>query len=193
MHPRDVPEPQRLADRPGAIDRPRSAESGPHARTHDAGVGALIGLITTAVAIGTAQLVSGIVNPQASPILVVGQSAIDATPEWLKAFAIRTFGEQDKTVLLGGIGAVLLVVAVGLGIASIRRLWVGIAGLAAFGVLGVAAALTRPAAEPADALPTIAGAAAGVVALIVLRGAVHPAPSTADSPGVGRSTGVGSC
>jgi hypothetical protein len=52
-----------------------------------------------AVAIGVAQLVAGIVNPQASPILVVGQSAIDATPEWLKAFAIRAFGERDKTVL----------------------------------------------------------------------------------------------
>ncbi len=147
------------------------------------GVGALSGLITAGVAIGTAYLVSGIVNPQASPILVVGQSAIDATPEWLKAFAIRTFGEDDKTVLLGGIGAVLLVVAVGLGVMSIRRLWVGIAGLVAFGALGVAAALSRPTSTPADALPTIAGATAGVVALIVLRGSVRPAPSTAGSPG----------
>lgn len=149
---------------------------------HLAAVGALIGLITAGVAIGTAHLVSGIVNPQASPVLVVGQSAIDATPEWLQSFAIRTFGENDKTVLLGGIGAVLLVVAVLLGIASIRRPWIGLSSLVAFGMLGVAAALTRATGAAVDALPTIAGTAAGVVALIVLRGAVRPAPSPAGSP-----------
>ncbi len=183
MHPRDVPEHRTLAaGPPGAIDRARPADTSLRARTRRAGVGALIGLITTGVAIGTAHLVSGIVNPQTSPVLVVGQSAIDATPEWLKAFAIRTFGENDKAVLLGGIGAVLLVVAVGLGVVSIRRLWVGIAGLVAFGALGVAAALSRPTATPADALPTIAGAAAGVVALIVLLGAIRPASSTDARP-----------
>jgi hypothetical protein len=42
------------------------------------GVGAVIGLVAAGVAIGTAELVAGIVNPAASPILTVGQSAIDA-------------------------------------------------------------------------------------------------------------------
>ncbi len=182
MHPRDMPEPRSLAARPDAIDASRSAETSWRAWTRRTGVGALIGLITAGVAIGTAHLASGIVNPQASPVLVVGQSAIDAAPEWLKAFAIRTFGENDKAVLLGGMGAVLLVVAVGLGVASIRRPRVAMGGLVAFGALGVAAALTRPTATAVDALPSIVGAAAGVMTLIVLRGAVRPAPSVAGSP-----------
>jgi DMSO/TMAO reductase YedYZ molybdopterin-dependent catalytic subunit len=143
----------------------------------------VIGLITAIVAVGTAQLVSGIVNPQATPVLVVGQSAIDATPEWLKAFAIRAFGERDKAVLLGGIGAVLLVVAVGLGIASIRRPWVGVVGLVVFGAVGVGAALSRPTAAPADALPTIAGATAGLVAMFVVRSAIVGVPPAAGDPG----------
>jgi len=144
-------------------------------RSRTFGVGAVIGLVAAGVAIGTAQLVAGIVEPASSPILTVGQSAIDATPEWLKSFAIRTFGESDKTVLLGGIGGALLLAAVALGVASLRRLWVGIAGLMVFGAIGVAAALTRPVAQPAHALPAIAATVAGVITLLLLRAAVVPA------------------
>jgi DMSO/TMAO reductase YedYZ molybdopterin-dependent catalytic subunit len=132
-------------------------------------VGAAIGLISGAVAIGVAQLVAGIGNPQASPIITVGQASIDATPEWLKSWAIRTFGTADKLVLLSGIGAVLVLVSVVLGVASIRRVWVGVGGLGAFGAVGVAAALSRPAGRPSDALPAVVGALAAGFALFLLR------------------------
>ena len=154
------------------------------------GVGAVIGLVVAGVAIGTAELVAGIVNPAASPILTVGQSAIDATPEWLKSLAIRTFGEKDKTVLLGGIGATLLLAAVALGIASLRRLWVGVAGLLAFGTVGVASALTRPISQPSDALPASAATVAGVIALLLLRGAVVPVDPRSASGSDGEATGT---
>jgi DMSO/TMAO reductase YedYZ molybdopterin-dependent catalytic subunit len=133
--------------------------------------------VTAAVALGTAQLVAGFVNPQASPVLVVGQSAIDLTPEWLKAWAIRAFGENDKIVLLGGTGAVLMLAAVALGIGSVRRAWIGLAGLAAFGTLGVVAALSRPVARPADALPAVAAAGAGAIALLAMRRALTERPA----------------
>ena len=135
----------------------------------------MLGLVSAAVAIGVAQLVAGVVNPQSSPILTVGQSAIDATPEWMKSFAIRTFGENDKTVLLAGIASMLLLLAVVLGIASVKRLSAGIVGLAAFGAVGVAAALTRPTSSPSDALPAVAGAVAAGVTLVVLRRSLVPA------------------
>jgi DMSO/TMAO reductase YedYZ molybdopterin-dependent catalytic subunit len=154
-------------------------------RLRTLGVGAAIGLVAAAVALGTAQLVAGFVNPQASPVLVVGQSAIDLTPEWLKAWAIRAFGKNDKTVLLGGMGAVLMLAAVALGIGSIRRVWIGLVGLAAFGTLGVVAALTRPVAEPADALPALAAAAAGAIALLAMRGALTGRPTQRDDGGGG--------
>jgi DMSO/TMAO reductase YedYZ molybdopterin-dependent catalytic subunit len=131
--------------------------------------GIVLGLVAGAVAIGAAQLVAGLVNPQASPILTVGQAAIDLTPEWLKAWAIRTFGERDKLVLLSGIAVVLASASVALGIASIRRVGIGLGGLVAFGALGVAAAITRPDAQTADVLPAIVGATAAATALLLLR------------------------
>ncbi|HEX6264751.1 MAG TPA: molybdopterin-binding oxidoreductase, partial [Actinomycetota bacterium] len=83
--------------------------------------GAFAGLVAAGLAIGVAQLVAGLLDPHTSPILTVGQATIDLTPEGVKAFAIRTFGEQDKTVLLGGIALVLGLFAVGLGIWSLDR------------------------------------------------------------------------
>lgn len=132
------------------------------------GAGVLTGLVSGAVAIAASQLIAGILNPQASPVITVGQASIDATPEWLKSFAIRTFGSNDKRVLLLGIGFVLGLVSIALGMASVRRLRVGLIGLAAFGAVGVAAALTRPTARLPDVLPAVAGAVAGALALVQL-------------------------
>ncbi len=133
------------------------------------GAGIAVGLIAGGVAIGVAQLAAGILNPQASPIVTVGQSAIDATPEWLKSFAIQKFGSNDKLVLLGGMGVLLVLASIGLGIASNRRVWVGLLGLGAFGAIGVAAALARPTARPSDTIPAIVGPVAGGLALLALR------------------------
>ena len=69
-------------------------------RVDAAWVGAAIGLIAGGLAIGVAHLVAGIVNPQASPVITIGKAVIDATPEWLKRWAIRTFGQNDKAVLV---------------------------------------------------------------------------------------------
>ena len=121
----------------------------------------MVGLICGAVAIGVAQLAAGLIDPGASPIVAVGSAAIDATPEWLKSFAIRTFGSNDKTALLAGIGVVLAIVASLIGVAAVRRPVWGYVGLAAFGLVGVIAAATRPEAAPKDVLPSVLGAAAG--------------------------------
>ena len=43
-----------------------------------------------------------VVAPAASPLLAVGSTFIDLTPEWLKSFAIRSFGANDKAALLSG-------------------------------------------------------------------------------------------
>lgn len=137
------------------------------------GTGSLVGLIVGGVAMGTALLVAGIVNPGAFPVLTVSQSVIDATPEWLKGAAIRTFGPSDKSVLLAGIGVVLALAAIALGIASLYRLWVGVVGLAAFGAIGVAAALARPVAVPRDLLPAIAATAVGLLTLVAIRSCVR--------------------
>ena len=145
--------------------------------------GVLAGVVTGALAIGVSELVAGLFVPGASPVIAVGQAAIDLSPEWLKSFAIRTFGEADKLALLIGIGVVLAVLAAVLGPAALRRAGVGIAGLVGLGALGVAAVLTRPAATVTDVAPAVAGVLAGVPAFSWLRRrALHAAPTRREDP-----------
>jgi hypothetical protein len=74
----------------------------------------------------------------------------DADPG--QGFAIPHVGSPDKTALISGILVLLAVFAAVIGVLARRWLAAGLAGLAAFGALGVSAALTRPAAGPSDAL-----------------------------------------
>lgn len=153
----------RTAERTARSARPPSAP-GPHPLA-----GAALGLLTGAVAVGVAHLAAGVVAGASSPVVAVGSGAIDAAPAWLKEFAIRTFGSNDKRALLIGIGAVLTIVAIVVGIASIRRPRVGTIALLVLGAVGVAASLTRPTARLAYALPSLAGAGAGLFAYRSLR------------------------
>ncbi|GGO73904.1 oxidoreductase [Nonomuraea cavernae] len=127
--------------------------------------GALAGLVAGCVALGVAQLVAGIVGPGTFPVVAVGDVAVDLAPPPVKDFAIETFGENDKAVLIGGVLVVLALVATAIGILARRRLVLGYAGLAAFGVVGVLAVLTRPGSRPLDVLPTVVGVLAGAWAL----------------------------
>ncbi len=146
--------------------------------------GAVAGVLAGAVAIGASQLAAGLLVPQSSPVLAVGQAAIDLTPLPVKNFAISTFGTNDKTALLGGILIVLALYAAVVGIVALRRLTFGMWGLALFAAIGLAAALTRPNSTPEYLVPTLAGAAAGAFALARLaRAAGKPSPPPArDSP-----------
>ncbi|MGH3152361.1 MAG: molybdopterin-binding oxidoreductase, partial [Streptosporangiaceae bacterium] len=139
--------------------------AGDQHRRRSALAGAVAGVLTAAVAMGIGQLFAGLTNPESSPVIAVGQASIDLTPPALKDFAISTFGANDKTALLTGILVVLAVFAAVIGMLAVRRLERGLAGLAVFAGIGLAAALTRPDATPAYAIPTLAGAAAGAFAL----------------------------
>jgi DMSO/TMAO reductase YedYZ molybdopterin-dependent catalytic subunit len=147
-------------------------------------VGAVIGLLSGAVAIGIGQLAAGIIGGASSPMIAVGGAAIDATPEWLKSFAIRTFGSDDKTVLLTGIGIVLAIAAIALGITSVRRPRAGIVGLLVLGGIGALASVTRPANNLTDAIPAIVGTIAGIVTFLWLRrgAGLGPPPAGAHGP-----------
>ena len=73
---------------------PRRAERAPSGPRRAAG--AAIGVLAAGVALGVAELLAAVFGPGSSPIVAVGGAAIDASPEWLKSFAIRTFGAHDK-------------------------------------------------------------------------------------------------
>jgi len=142
--------------------------------------GALAGLLAAATALGVAELVAGISGPLGSPVVAVGGAVIDLTPVPVKDFAIARFGGNDKIALETGILALLAIFAAVIGALAIRWLAAGLAGLAAFGALGVSAALTRPMAGPADAAPTVAGV---LVAALVLTLLVRAARAAAAAQG----------
>ncbi|MFI5766763.1 molybdopterin-dependent oxidoreductase [Streptomyces sp. NPDC051563] len=134
-------------------------------------LGAVSGLLAGYTALAVAELAASLVRPQAGPVTAVGGAAIDRTPAAVKDFAIRTFGENDKLVLQLGILATLSLLGIVLGIVSLRYRRSGAAGVLLFGVIGAAAALTRPDARGVlDALPSVAGALAGAAVLYVLAG-----------------------
>ena len=130
--------------------------------------GAAAGVIAAAVALGAGELVAGLLGGNASPVVVVGGGIVDAAPQWLKAFAIRTFGASDKQVLIGGILVVLVVMAALLGGQALRRLRPAAIVVAALGIAGAVFAARRPAAAPLDVLPSLVAAAAGIGALALL-------------------------
>ncbi|MEU5921703.1 molybdopterin-dependent oxidoreductase [Streptomyces sp. NPDC047141] len=146
--------------------------------------GALAGLLAAFTALAVAELVAGLVRPAAGPVTVVGGAVIDRTPAAVKDFAIRTFGENDKTVLQLGILAILAVIAVGLGIFALSYRRIGAAGVLLFGIVGSAAALSRPDSTGiGDALPSVVGALAGAAVLYVLASKAVPATAPAVAEG----------
>jgi DMSO/TMAO reductase YedYZ molybdopterin-dependent catalytic subunit len=139
-------------------------------------IGAVAGVIAAAVALGAGELVAALLGGDASPVVVVGGGIVDAAPQWLKAFAIRTFGANDKVVLIGGILVVLVVIAALLGGQALRRLRPAAIVVAALGIAGAVFAARRPAAAPLDVLPSLVAAAAGIGALALLARAASPSP-----------------
>ena len=135
--------------------------------------GVFTGLITAAVALGVGQLVAGLTGSVGSPVIAVGGASIDLTPPPLKDFAISTFGSNDKTALVTGILVLLAVFAAVIGVAAVRRFSYGVAGLAVFTAIGLAAALSRPTAGAADVLPSLVGGAAGLFVMWRLVQAAH--------------------
>ncbi len=131
-------------------------------------LGALAGLLAALAALAVAELVAALVRPQASPVIAVGGSVIDATPTPLKEFAVREFGTNDKPVLIGSILAVLVLLALVTGALAVRHRAVGLAGVAVLGAVGALAAFTRPDAQALDPVPSLVGAVAGAVALLAL-------------------------
>jgi DMSO/TMAO reductase YedYZ molybdopterin-dependent catalytic subunit len=80
----------------------------------------------------------------------------------------------------------LLAFAMGIGVAAVRRIGYGLAGLAVFAVIGAAAAIHLPGASYTDVIPTLAGVLVGAGALIVLvRAGWAALPAAAMAPAAG--------
>ena len=150
--------------------------------------GVVAGLLSGAVGVCVAFLVSGFSGVIGSPVVAVAQLTIDLSPPPVKNFAIREFGSNDKLVLQIGVLIVLAVFSGFIGVLAQRREANGLIGVAIFGAVGLIAAGTRPTATAAGLLPSLVGAAAAALALIWLTRAARPPVSRpATAAGQGRT------
>jgi DMSO/TMAO reductase YedYZ molybdopterin-dependent catalytic subunit len=147
--------------------------------------GTIAGLVSLGTALGVASLTAAVAKVD-GPVVAVGNRFIDATPKWLKTFAIDTFGTSDKAVLLSGIAVVLIAAAVIVGRLAAKRFRAAIIGSAVLMALGILAAVTRTASRGLDWMPPVVGSLAGLGAFwLLLRRpirtsatAAEPAPMT---------------
>lgn len=156
----------------------RSADD-PTARRPGRLAAAVAGVAAAALALGTGELVAGLDSRLRSPIEAVATEVIDRAPRPVERFAIETFGTSDKLALVIGILSLSAVFGAVLGIVARRRPVAGPVGMAAFGLLGVLASLGTPNATAVAAVPSVAAAAAGGLALRLLVPA--PAAPVADA------------
>ncbi len=133
----------------------------------------LAGLLTGAVALGVAELTAAVTGPRGAPVVAVGETAINLTPVPVKEFAIAHFGTHDKLALVAGILVLLAAFAALIGVLAVRRLAYGLAALAVFAAVGIAAAVSLPDATGTDVVPTLAGAAVAAVALVLMVRAIR--------------------
>ncbi len=141
-------------------------------------LGPVAGVVSAGVALGVAELVAVVAGPRSAPLVAVGGFVIDHVPGPVKEFATSTFGTHDKTALLTGTAVLLAAFAALVGYLATRRVWYGFAGIALFGVVGIATALTRSGARVTYALPSFVGAAAaGVTLSYLLRERADSAPA----------------
>ena len=146
----------------------------------------LAGLLTGAVALGIADLTAAVTGPDGAPVTAVGETAINLTPVPVKEFAIAHFGTHDKAALVTGIVMLLAAFAVLIGVLAVRRLAYGLAALAVFAAIGVAAAVSQ--GGGLNVVPTLAGAVVAGVTLVLMVRAIRGAgpregTGTAGGPG----------
>jgi hypothetical protein len=154
-------------------------------REHSRGpvVGALMGFLAAEVAIGVATLVAAFVRPQAAPVSAVGGVFLDRLPASLRSHLMAHFGAHGQTMLLlGAVGFVAIV----LGFIARRNPSIGVAGIAALGLLGAFIAITRPESRASDVIPSAIGGLAGIVALLWLARASAPVAPLPPAYGDGR-------
>lgn len=148
---------------------PRSASEYRYVRSRTV-LGALIGLLSAAVAIGVGELAAVFVRPAAAPLIAVGNKLILLTPSGVERAATQSVGTSDKPLLIVGILAVLALCGALFGMLAMQRLGYGLLGIAVFAAFGAWCAATDNAGRGTDVIPTLVGAG---VAAAVMAGLAH--------------------
>lgn len=151
------------------IEKPARKRPGQHTAskrlTGPTVLAALAGVAAAAVVLSVAELIGAFFTARATPVIALGSTFIDFTPSWLKDFAIATFGTNDKVALFVGMAVTILLLACVLGVVAYRKWALGVAGVLLMGAVIVTAVVTRSGVKPLDAIPTVIGTVAGLIAL----------------------------
>lgn len=138
-------------------------------------IAALIGVLALLSAVAAGHLVAGFVGANASPFVAVGNTFIYFTPNWLKDFAVSTFGSSDKLVLLLSMAVVVLIVAAVAGLASRSKATPGVVFAVVLGLAGIGAVLRAPDLGLAAVLAPTASLAVGVLVFRLLHDRAYAA------------------
>ncbi|OBF91060.1 oxidoreductase [Mycobacterium sp. 852002-51163_SCH5372311] len=128
----------------------------------------IAGVASASLSLGVAQLVGIPFGAQADARTAIGSAVVDLTPGPIKEWAIQTLGSFDKLFLAITVLVAIAAIAAIAGSLETQRRPFGSAVIAAAGVLGCVAVLSRQGATALDTIPTIAGAISGVAALRLL-------------------------
>ncbi len=123
----------------------------------------LSGLLAVALALGVAELISGITGAIA-PVIAVGDLLIEHAPGWVTHLVIDALGKRDKPALILLVTVGSLAAGVAVGIMGRSRPRVGQIGFALLGMLGgLAAAIDTPAAAARGSLVATLGPIVGAL------------------------------
>ena len=116
----------------------------------------------------------------------LGGAVIDAVPPGVKDWAVSLFGTADKLALLAGMALGIAVFAAAAGVLELRRRFAGAAVFAVFGVVGLAAVLTRAQVTAAAVVLPLLAAGIGMAVLLKLVRRLAAARSGEAGPGPAR-------
>ncbi|NOX28471.1 MAG: molybdopterin-dependent oxidoreductase [Actinobacteria bacterium] len=137
------------------------------------------GVIAAGVALGAAELLSGVFERIPSLVESVGQAVINLSPAPMVRFGISAFGTNDKPALAIGIVVISLLLGGMLGAATAKRRMVAPVALGAFALVGLAAAVYDTLTSGGWAIPAcLAAVAAGTATLWWLLAAAELRAST---------------
>ncbi len=119
-------------------------------------------LLAAAAGLGAAALGAALLGVP-SPVVAVGNHAIDLAPGALKDYAVREFGENDKPILVASVLVVLVLLAVVAGLVALRRPTVALGMTSLIGAVAIIAGYT----DGSTAASPLVAALPGLLALVV--------------------------
>ncbi|WP_253250457.1 molybdopterin-dependent oxidoreductase, partial [Arthrobacter globiformis] len=148
---------------------------------------AVAGAVAAGTGVIASELVAGFISPSLSAVTALGGAVIDAVPPGVKDWAVALFGTADKLALLAGMALAIAVIAAAAGVLELRRRFAGVAVFAVFGIVGLAAVLTRAQVTATAVVLPLLAAGIGIAVLLKLVRRL----AAAGAAGAGEAGGTG--